>query len=237
MPKRDQKPDLPRTQSGRMATPAGSNIASMADSPQVAQIVASLRHLQDPDAGIEYLILTEDQHSTYYIQFAREKKDPSKLHVEAVSNNFLKPPYILDLPQMVKLQSLGWNPPEDTAGGCPNFYSEPTVNDDEGRQALATLAYRTFMAVYGLPQDGSITPQVISFQAKVPPRVTAKPKRKRRSDAFWPPGTKDYHTDSRMVGARLPTDMADQVKAVAEAEGKSVNAWLRDLIAQHLDES
>jgi predicted HicB family RNase H-like nuclease len=59
--------------------------------------------------------------------------------------------------------------------------------------------------------------------------------RKRRKDAI---GRKqDYHKGSVILAVRLPEDVANQVRALAQAEEVTVNAWLAALIERTLNES
>jgi len=54
--------------------------------------------------------------------------------------------------------------------------------------------------------------------------------RKRRRDAL-PPGTKpDYHKRDAVLSVRVDDALAEWVKGQAEAEGMSVNSWLRNLL-------
>ena len=55
--------------------------------------------------------------------------------------------------------------------------------------------------------------------------------RKRRKDAKWPADVTDRHHGSQAVTVRLPDALALKVREAAAAEGKSVNAWLLELIS------
>ena len=57
--------------------------------------------------------------------------------------------------------------------------------------------------------------------------------RKRRSDASG--RKKDYHIGTSTLAVRVPDDLADLVKATAEAEGLSVSAWLGALLESHFE--
>jgi predicted HicB family RNase H-like nuclease len=43
---------------------------------------------------------------------------------------------------------------------------------------------------------------------------------------------KDYHKSSTMLGIRLSKEMAQLVKARAAAEGKTVNAWMAEIVSR-----
>lgn len=43
---------------------------------------------------------------------------------------------------------------------------------------------------------------------------------------------KDYHKNSTMLGIRLSKEMAQLVKARAAAEGKTVNAWMAEIVSR-----
>lgn len=44
---------------------------------------------------------------------------------------------------------------------------------------------------------------------------------------------KDYH-QSKMLGVRVPYDLADKVKEAAQGQGISINAWLLELIEREI---
>ncbi|MDM8526912.1 hypothetical protein QUF58_01765 [Anaerolineales bacterium HSG24] len=82
-------------------------------------------------------------------------------------------------------------------------------------------------------------PTAVFFQSPPEPEPTAedepttpKPERKKRKDATG--RKKDYHKNSRMVATRLPNDIVEQIRAIAESDNLSVSAWLGALILREL---
>ncbi len=75
-----------------------------------------------------------------------------------------------------------------------------------------------------------------SMKGSAPQQQSESPTRarKKRKDAL---GQKaDYHSSSGMLGVRLDNEAIEQVRALAERDGLSVNAWLKVLILKYLDE-
>jgi len=70
---------------------------------------------------------------------------------------------------------------------------------------------------------------------EVEPVAPPKPERKKRKDATG--RKKDYHKNSNMVATRLPNNIIEQVRAIAEANNISVSAWLGALILRELKTS
>ena len=81
-------------------------------------------------------------------------------------------------------------------------------------------------------------PTAVFFQTppepnpEVEPDSPPKPARKKRKDATG--RKKDYHKNSSMVATRLPNNIIEQVRAIAEADNISVSAWLGALILREL---
>jgi hypothetical protein len=58
--------------------------------------------------------------------------------------------------------------------------------------------------------------------------------RKRRKDATGRK-KKDYHLGTQALAVRLPDELAERVRARAQSEGLSVNAWLARLIEREME--
>ncbi len=60
--------------------------------------------------------------------------------------------------------------------------------------------------------------------------------RQRRSDYKGTPSRKkDYHYETKMIGVRVPLDVAQEIEYRAEAKGETKNAWLLALIMAELE--
>lgn len=103
-------------------------------------------------AGGEYLIMAREG-TDYFLQFAGQ--GASGMRVEAVSNAYLSPNFLLLDAAIAHLISLGWNPPTyvqadvfiEPREGSPNFFidADCPVQHDE----LARIAVRTLREVHG----------------------------------------------------------------------------------------
>ena len=113
------------------------------------QIVDALRQIQDDGGDSNFVVFTADPVKNYYIQFVGELAHDS-LFGEAVSNEFLEPPFTLTSAQEARLRELGWQ----EGGG--NFYQEWFASDDEDRQEIAQLVMQTFVDVYNVSPHQSI---------------------------------------------------------------------------------
>ena len=113
------------------------------------QITAALRQIQEDGGDSNFVVFTADPAKNYYIQFVGELAHDS-LFGEAVSNEFLEPPFTLTLSQEARLRELGWQAGED------NFYQEWFASNDEDRQEIAQLVMQTFIEVYNIPPKQTI---------------------------------------------------------------------------------
>ena len=68
------------------------------------------------------------------MQFAASR-GITTVRAEAVSNEYLEPPFTLDEPQSEALLSMGWNPPTLEEGG--NFYRDWEAKNEEDRRLIA----------------------------------------------------------------------------------------------------
>lgn len=107
------------------------------------QIADALRQIQEDGGDSNFVVFTADAAKNYYIQFVGELAHDS-LFGEAVSNEFLEPPFTLTLSQEARLRELGWQ------AGEGNFYQEWFASNDEERQEIAQLVMQTFIEVYDI---------------------------------------------------------------------------------------
>ncbi len=78
------------------------------------------------------------------------------------------------------------------------------------------------------PKEEKPTPEPAQ-EAKQEPEPTPKPQRKRRSD-YKGKSKKDYHTDTKMIGVRVPLALATLIDKKAKANKQTRNAWLLALL-------
>jgi hypothetical protein len=120
-------------------------------------IAAALSKLVDDGIEAGAFVLLEPEPgdgSNYYLQFAF---DGGRLYCEAVSNEYLEPPYTLGDEQMRVLENLGWRPPEHEGQNWFRTFRPATPEDyDE----VVALVHRAVQEVYGLADETPISMQV-----------------------------------------------------------------------------
>jgi hypothetical protein len=117
----------------------------------LSAIVSALRRIQT-EGGDGNFVIFSDEKTGYYIQFAGEKGG-RRLYEEAVSNNALMSPLILNQTQIEKLLAMGWTAasPIDI-----NFFREWYAESDFERTQIANEVQRTFSEVYLVNFDQEI---------------------------------------------------------------------------------
>jgi hypothetical protein len=101
--------------------------------------------------GREALVIFSDRTRNYYIQFAPSVDEQRmSLYSEAVSDEWLAPPYKLGDEGAGRLRSLGWH---DARAGS-NWSREFTVRDDSAFQSIALEIAETLRTVYGYKETG-----------------------------------------------------------------------------------
>ena len=110
----------------------------------LVNIVEALRIIQDDGGDGNFAVFTADPVKNYYIQFVGELGHDD-LFGEAVSNEYLEPPFTLTPGQESKLRDLGWQEGEN------NFFQEWFASHDEDRKVIAQLVLQTFVDVYHIP--------------------------------------------------------------------------------------
>lgn len=116
----------------------------------IATIAESLRRIYEEGDDTNYVTFSASsgEGRSYYIQLAGRRGD-TLLDAETVGNKNLEPNSILNEKQLLRLQSMGWNPPlpGDSVG---NFHREWEASDDNDRLTIAKSVMRTFVEVYGV---------------------------------------------------------------------------------------
>jgi len=120
-------------------------------------IVESLKRIYEEGGENNYVNFSASAgpgRGYYYIQLAGNRGQ-ALLDAEAVGNKNLESNLILDEKQLLRLQSMGWNPPlpGDSVG---NFYREWEASDDNERLAIAKSIMRTFVEIYGIAPDAPL---------------------------------------------------------------------------------
>src|SRR5262245_16478005 len=108
-------------------------------------IAAALSKLVDDGIEAGAFVILEPEASdgsNYYIQFAL---DSDRLYCEAVSNEYLEPPYTLDDEQMGVLENLGWRPPEHEG---QNWFRTFRPSSPEDYDEIVALVHRVWLEVY-----------------------------------------------------------------------------------------
>ncbi len=116
-------------------------------------IVTALRRIQNEGGDSNFVIFNADSEKNYYIQFASEQGS-KELDAEAVSNNYLEPPFALSKERTLCLEELGWNSPHDKDS---NFSRTWVAEYDETRLLIAQVVMRTFVEIYGMPPEQSLS--------------------------------------------------------------------------------
>jgi hypothetical protein len=127
----------------------------------------------------QYLIVSFEP-ANYYVQFAGQGN--SGIRAEAVSNNYLVPPYTpLTAEQAEQLVKLGWHPPTvqtpskpnepHKPAGSPNFFLHLLAPVDF--QAVAELATRALRDVYQVGHPGEL--KYTAFRKQTQRQSTGQP--------------------------------------------------------------
>lgn len=112
-----------------------------------ARMIGELvRLLQEFSVSGGAVIMRGGEELQYFIQFLAAPSDP-EVYGEAVGNENLEPPHLLNETQLRDLETAGWDPPgKDTYG---NFQRRWYVNTARARALMAGDIMRTFLDVYG----------------------------------------------------------------------------------------
>ncbi len=122
-------------QSGRRSVTGTGAIATM------------LRRLLEEGGDHSFLMLHADATKNYFVHLAGSRGEAT-IRGEAVSNLYLAPAHILGPRRSQALRALGWRPP--TPGQSPSCYRDWDASTARTRRAMARLAVRTLVEVYGL---------------------------------------------------------------------------------------
>ena len=129
-------------------------------------IAAALSKLVDDGIEAGAFVILEPEASdgsNYYIQFAF---DSDRLFCEAVSNEYLEPPYELDDEQMRTLdENLRWRPPEHEG---QNWFRTFRPTSPEDYDEIVALVHRAWREVYRLPEETPIT-MIVSWEGQTIP--------------------------------------------------------------------
>jgi hypothetical protein len=134
-------------------------------------MTAALAKLVDDrlEAGT-FVVLEPDSpdDANYYIQFAF---DGGRLFCEAVSNQYLEPPYRLDGEQLHAVENLGWGPPEYEG---QNWFRTFQPTSPQDYEQIVRLVHRAFHDVYRLPDTVPITMTTSWEKEDLPPDTVIK---------------------------------------------------------------
>ena len=125
----------------------------------VATIAEYLRRIQEEGDGSNFVIFTVDSRKGYYIQCAAGYGQ-TLLWAEAVGSDFVEPEYALSSERLARLESMGWNAPEESLK-IANFHREWEAVGDEDRSRVAREIVRAMVEVYGWVPDQPIEVELV----------------------------------------------------------------------------
>jgi hypothetical protein len=122
-------------------------------------ISTGLKEIQDAPTRRNHVVFVADPDRNYYAQFRCNGGD-SFVYAELVSNTFLARADMLDQEQVDSLVRRGWD-----VGTKSNFYRTWSAESDSAREEIARELMGTFLKIYGVPGDASLSSTVTLGQS------------------------------------------------------------------------
>ena len=128
--------------------------------------------------GHDQILILQRRGTGRYVQLFVNR--PGSLHIEASSNNYLTPEYVLTEQNEASLRALGWTPPSQ--GRAPNYSTD--LKGPRATAQAAALTVRTLSEVLGTGSPADL--EYDAFEAKgrpmtLPPLKLERMKRQSRT--------------------------------------------------------